>query len=152
MRLAVQVDSFHCIKAFAKDVRLRPALNGGIVMRNMVYCCGYDQPCRIFALPSKGKLWRRLYFLDGCFICKRPIGLIVECDRSYYTTVSVRKSGKKAVNLLNLTVKNFDIKELPKNGTYANENLYYNNKGVIYNFNNRRISNQEEFLKRKENK
>lgn len=59
----------------------------------------------------------------------------------------VRKSGKRAVDLMNKIVSKKIEDYCVAVGSANNERVYYNNKGVIYNFNNRRISAQAKFLK-----
>ncbi len=96
-------------------------------------------------MPTK-KFWKRLYFLDTCAICGQPVAAIWECSIDGTLSLIVRKSGKKAEvlrdKILSKKINDFEIMR----GAASNEKIYYNNRGVIYNFNNRKIATQEKFL------
>ncbi len=116
-------------------------------MERLLYCCGLEQPCKVYELPTK-KAWKRLYFLDECAICSQTIASLQECDKNGFVKILKRCSGQKALELrdkLSLKVLVFDN---TKKGTLSGERIFYNNRGIIYNLNNRRIGTQEEFLKR----
>jgi len=96
-------------------------------------------------MPSK-KLWKRLYFLDSCAFCSQTVAAIWECSIDGTLKLITRKTGQKAIKLRDkiISKKMKDFKVL--NGTFSNEIVYYNNRGNIYNFNNRKIAPQEKFL------
>ena len=116
-----------------------------IRMEYTVFCCNLDQPCKVYNMPTK-KFWKRLYFLDTCAICGQPVAAIWECSIDGTLSLIVRKSGKKAEvlrdKILSKKINDFEIMR----GAASNEKIYYNNRGVIYNFNNRKIATQEKFL------
>lgn len=115
-------------------------------MSYTLFCCNLDQPCKVYEMPSR-KAWKRLYFLNSCAICGKSIATIWECSMDGTLRLVVRKSGVRAVELMNKIVSK-KIKEFRVAvGSANNEMVYYNNKGVVYNFNNRRISSQDKFLK-----
>ncbi len=114
-------------------------------MEYTVFCCNQDQPCKVYEMPSK-KVWKRLYFLDACAFCGQTVAVIWECSLDGTLNLITRKTGKKAVNLRDKIIsKKIEMFQV-LSGTASNEKIYYNNRGVIYNFNNRRIASQAKFL------
>lgn len=123
----------------------------GLALNKFIYCCGFKQICKIYNLPSLHGGRKVLLFLDECAICKRSIAIIQINNNGTIKTIK-RCSGNKAVQLrdkLSLKILKFNNIKI---GTLDNERRYYNNFGVIYNFNNKRIATNEEFCaKKKEN-
>ena len=111
----------------------------GSALEKFVYCCGFKQICKIYDLPSDNCLWKRLYFLDECIVCRQSIAFIKICSYNGSTKTIKRCSGEKAVELRDkLSLKALKFYKVEK-GTLENERCYYNNFGIIYNFNNKRI-------------
>ncbi len=92
------------------------------------------------------KAWKRLYFLDACAFCGQTVAAIWECSMDGGLKLITRKTGKKAVNLRNKIIQKKIEHFVVLSGTASNERVYYNNRGTIYNFNNRRIGSQKKFL------
>jgi len=96
-------------------------------------------------MPTK-KAWKRLYFLDTCALCKQTIAVIWECSMDGTLKLITRKTGKKAISLRDkILAKKFREFKV-QTGTINNERVLYNNRGIIFNFNNRKIGSQEKFL------
>ncbi len=114
-------------------------------MEYTLFCCNHEQPCKVYNMPTN-KAWKRLYFLDECGFCGATVAAIWECSMDGTFRLVVRKTGKKAVklrdNILSKKIKEFSIAR----GSWNNERIFYNNKGIIFNFNNRRIGSQKKFL------
>ena len=122
-------------------------VDGGIGVEKYLYCCGLEQPCKVYELPTK-KAWKRLYFLDVCGLCSQTVASLQECDKDGRIKVLKRCSGKKALELRDKLTLKVLIFDNTKKGTLSSERIYYNDKGIIYNLNNRRLGSQEEFLEK----
>lgn len=116
-------------------------------MENICYCCGFDQKCKVYELPTR-KAWKRLYFLDECGICGQTVASLQECD--YYGNIKILKrlTGNAAIRLRNKIALNKIYFDNPKTGSYSNELILYNNQGIVFNFNNRRVGKNEDFINR----
>lgn len=114
-------------------------------MEHTLFCCNLEQPCKVYNLPSK-KLWKRLFFLDRCALCSQTIAAIWECSMDGTLKLITRKTGEKAINLRNKIISKKMKEFTVLSGTFSNEIVYYNNRGNIYNFNNRKVASQEKFL------
>lgn len=56
-----------------------------------------------------------------------------------------RKVDADAIRLRDKLVK-YAFKDFqPKQGSYANELVYYNNRGIVYNFNDYKVGRNEDF-------
>lgn len=120
-------------------------------MEKYIYCCGFKQLCKVYNLPTNCGIWKKFYFIDECVICKQPVAVIKICTENNEIKTIKRCSGKKAVELRDkLTLKVLTFNNIAK-GTLDNERRYYNNYGIIYNFNNRRIGTNEDFCKKERN-
>jgi len=120
----------------------------GLALKNFVYCCGFKQICKIYDLPNSHGLWKKLYFLDECIRCKQSIAIIKICDNKGIIKTIKRCSGQKAIELRDkLSLKRLTFSNIEK-GTLDNSRRYYNNSGIIYNFNNKRVGTNEEFCKK----
>ena len=125
-----------------------PTVMEGLAMENYIYCCGFRQICRVYNLPNKHFSWKRLYFIDECKVCKKSIAIIKVCTSSGTVKTLKRCSGKRAVKLRDkLTFKERCFPDCEK-GTLENSRCFYNNAGVIYNFNNKRVGTNDEFCNR----
>lgn len=116
------------------------------MQKKHLFCCGFEQSCKVYEFPTY-KAWKRLYFLDECALCGSCVASLQECDSFGNIKILVRRSGKKAIifrdKMLKLKKGNFTSKK----GTLQKELTFYNNDGVIYNFNNRRVGFNEDFIK-----
>lgn len=114
-------------------------------MENTVFCCRSNQKCKVYELPTR-HLWKRLYFLDECESCGETIALLKECNFLGRIKTLKRYSGHTAVRLRDKLISKNLIWDNPKGGSFSNEIILYNNRGIIYNFNNRRIGLNEDFI------
>lgn len=112
-------------------------------MRDLVYCCGFENIGKRYDLPSI-KLWRRLYFLDECPICGQTVASLQECSLDGTIRILKRVTGKKAIKLKEELTKKILYNPV-KVGSLVDERTFYNNRGIIYNFNNRKIGINEDF-------
>lgn len=111
--------------------------------------------CLILGVSVKGKIynlkpkvnefWRRLYFDDGGnFEDSVCIATLVISTKKGIITLCTRKNGealKLKDKLAKYILKDFKV----RSGSYSNEIIYYNNKGIIYNFNDYRVGKNEDF-------
>ena len=120
----------------------------GLALNKYLYCCGRNQVCKVYDLPVNFGAWKRLYFLDECAMCKRSVAVLQFCSARGEVKTLKRAVGQKAVELRDkLTLKVLIFKGNLSKGTIADERRFYNNFGVIYNFNNKRIGTNAEFVK-----
>ncbi len=117
----------------------------GLALDKKIYCCGFNQPCKIYDLPVNFGTWKRLYFLDECAVCKQSIAIIKVCDEKGKIKTLKRCAGINAVKLRDKLSLKVPLFPNISKGSFDNERLFYNNSGIIYNFNNRRIGTNEEF-------
>lgn len=121
---------------------------GSLKLSNTIYCCGQEHNARVYNLPSKRGRWKRLYFLDECPFCGHTVASLQECSQDGLLKILARKTDKEAIILRNKLAK-FASKDFkPRQGSYNNELILYNNKGIIFNFNNYRVGTNEEFCTR----
>lgn len=112
-------------------------------MLDTVYCCGQEHRAKVYNLPSK-KRWKRLYFLDECPFCGHTIASLQECDYDGSLRV-IRKIDKEALKLRDRLAK-YQRKDFkPREGSFNNELILYNNRGDIFNFNNYKVGRNEDF-------
>ncbi len=117
--------------------------------KGTLYCCGLDHICKVYNLPFRGnKRWKRLYFLDECPFCGQTVASLQECDSNGMLRILARKTGDEAVRLRDKLTKLSCLKFKALSGTYEREIVLFNNKGIIYNLNNRRVCTNDEMLKR----
>ena len=114
-------------------------------MEETVFCCRSNQKCRVYELPTR-HLWKRLYFLDECESCGEPVALLRQCNFLGQVKILKRYSGHKAITLRDSLIHKQEIWDNPKGGSYSNELILFNNRGIIYNFNNRRIGINADFI------
>ena len=95
--------------------------------------------------PKRNEFWRRLYFDDGgnyenavciaTLVISTKQGIIKLCTRKNNDALRLRDK------LIKHILKDFRVRQ----GSYSNEFVYYNDKGIIYNFNNYRVGKNEDF-------
>lgn len=110
-----------------------------------LYCCGFEQKCKVYELPTK-KAWKRLYFLDRCGICAQCVASLVECNNDGKIHILKRYTGKKAIHLRDKLTNKVLIFE-HKTGSMSGEQTFYNDMGIIYNFNRRKVGTNQDFIK-----
>lgn len=116
-------------------------------MFDSIYCCGRDHKAKVYNLPSKRGRWKRLYFLDECPFCGHTIANLVECNKEGVVKSLTRKTDKEAL-LLRSKLAKFICKGFkPRQGSFNNELILYNNKGIIFNFNNYKVGTNDDFIK-----
>lgn len=116
-------------------------------MQDFVYCCGFEQSGKRYDLPTSNKVWKRLYFLDECALCHKPVASLQECDKNGIIKIVKRFTGQKALEFKDKLTKKILKFNNPKQGSLENERTLFNDSGKIINFNGRIISSNEEFLK-----
>lgn len=99
-------------------------------------------------IPKANEFWRRLYFDDGgnyenavciaTLVASTKKGIIKLCTRKNLDALRLKDKLTKHI------LKDFKIKQ----GSYSNELIYYNNKGVIFNFNNYKVGTNEQFCEK----
>lgn len=120
-----------------------------LILEEVLYCHG-DHPCKVWNLPTKRGRWKRLYFLDECPICGHTVASLQLCSDDGMLRILSRKQDEEAIRLRDKLVK-YAIQEFKtKQGSFSNEIIYYNNKGIVYNFNNYRVGKNEDFCMKKE--
>lgn len=120
------------------------------LFNEVVYCCGVEHSCRVYELPTT-KVWKRLFFLDECGLCGEIVATLQECNHLGSIRTLERKKGKEAVILRDKLLKSLKDKPFqPRNGSIENERVLYNNKGIIYNFNNFRVGKNSDFVESSE--
>lgn len=117
-------------------------------MIDTVYCCGQEHKAKVYNLPSKRGRWKKLFFLDECPFCGHTIASLQECSKDGMLKILARKTDKEALKLRNKLAKYASIDFKPREGSYSNEIMLYNNKGDIFNFNNYKVGTNEDFCKR----
>lgn len=115
------------------------------LLERVCYCCGFDQKCKVYELPTR-KNWKRLYFLDECAVCGQPIASLQECGINGQIKILKRVSGKAAVKLRDTIALKKAYFDNLKTGSYSNELILFNNRGIVFNFNNRRVGVNEDFI------
>lgn len=119
-----------------------------LFMEQTLYCCGLAHICKVYNLPFKGnKRWKRLYFLDECPFCGQTVASLQECDNNGMLRILARRTGREAIKLRDKLTK-FGLIYNTQSGTLSNEIVLFNNRGIIYNLNNRRVGTNEEFIQR----
>lgn len=102
---------------------------------------------KVYNLPyGHSKRWRRLYFLDECPFCGKTVASLQECDNEGMIRIISRKVGKEAIKLRDRVTKISQLKFKTQSGTFEKERVLFNNRGIIFNFNNRKVGTNEEFL------
>lgn len=118
-----------------------------LILLDTVYCCGQEHRARVYNLPSKRGRWKRLFFLDECPFCGKTVASLQECNNEGLLKILARKTNKEAMILRNKLAKYASKDFKPKQGSYNNELILYNNKGIIFNFNNYKVGINEDFIK-----
>lgn len=113
-------------------------------MVETVYCCGLEHKAKVYNLPSKGR-WKKLLFLDECPFCGHTVASLQECNIDGMLRILARKTDKEALLLRNKLAKYQSKDFKPREGTYNNELILYNNKGDIFNFNNYKVGTNADF-------
>lgn len=116
-------------------------------MQDLVYCCGFEQYGKKYDLPAGNKAWKRLYFLDECAICHNCVASLQECDTNGIIKIIKRLTGIKAIKLKDKLIKNVVKFNKPRQGSLEDERTLYNDAGNIINFNGRKVSTNEEYLR-----
>lgn len=114
-------------------------------MEDTVFCCRSNQKCKVYELPTR-HLWKRLFFLDECESCGQTVALIQECNYFGRVKTLKRYAGRNAIRLRDSLINKRECWGNPKTGSYSNELILYNNRGIVYNFNNRRVGTNEDFI------
>lgn len=96
-------------------------------------------------IPKANEFWRRLYFDDGgnfensvciaTLVASTKKGIIKICTRKNLDALRLKDKLTKYI------LKDFKVKQ----GSYSNELIYFNNRGIIYNFNNYRVGKNDDF-------
>lgn len=114
-------------------------------MLDTVYCCMTEHKAKVYNLPSKKGRWKRLYFLDECPFCGHTIASLQECSNDGTLKILARKTDKEAI-ILRDKLTRFAFKEFkPREGSFPNEIIYYNNRGIVYNFNDYKVGKNEDY-------
>ena len=99
--------------------------------------------------PKINEFWRRLYFDDGgnfenadCFA-----SLVISTKAGIKTLCTKRNI--EALRLKDKLVKHILKDFRVRGGSYSNELVLYNNKGIVFNFNNYRVGKNEDFCTNK---
>lgn len=97
--------------------------------------------------PKGQEFWRRLYFDDGGnfenAVCTATLvvgtknGIKKLCSRKNNDALRLKDKLTKYI------IKDFKVRK----GAYTNEFVYYNDKGIIFNFNNYRVGTNYDFCK-----
>lgn len=114
-------------------------------MWDTVYCCMAEHKAKVYNLPTRRGRWKRLYFLDECPFCGHTVASLQECSQDGMLRVIARKTDNEAIKLRNKLAKYISKDFKPKQGTYNNELILYNNRGDIFNFNNYKVGTNAEF-------
>ena len=114
-----------------------------------IYCHG-DRISKVYNLPTRRGRWKRLYFLDQCPFCGHTVASLEICYANGAVKIIARRTDNEAIKLRDKLVK-YAIKEdfKTRQGSFANELIHYNNKGIIYNFNDYRVGKNEDFCNKK---
>ena len=115
------------------------------MLENSVFCCRSEQKCKVYELPTH-HFWKRLYFLDECESCGQTVAILKECTDLGQVKTLKRYTGKTAIRLRDSLLLKHQIWGSPKTGSYSNELILFNNRGIVYNFNNRRVGTNEDFI------
>ena len=121
-------------------------VDGGRSLHKLLACCNYDQPAKVYELPTF-KAWKRLYFLDECVFCGRTVAYLQECDKDGNIKILKRFIGKRAIEFRDKILKTKLLFSANQKGSLVNERTLYNNSGDILNFNGRKVTTNEEILK-----
>lgn len=117
-----------------------------MTVNSSIYCCGYIQPAKFYNLPALNCIWKRYYFLEECLRCGQTIGVLQIKTKTGEIKTLHRFKGLKAQKYRDKIIKENQVFKVGS-GSLANERTYYNNKGIIYNFNNRKVGKNEDFIK-----
>ncbi len=120
---------------------------GVFELEKFLCCCNYDQPAKVYELPT-WKAWKRFYFLDECVFCGCTVGSLQECDRDGNIKILKRYLGKRAVEMRNKILKTKHFFKIPSTGSLVDERILYNNSGDILNFNGRKVTTNDEILQK----
>lgn len=115
-----------------------------LVETGTLYCHG-DRIAKVYNLPTNRGRWKRLYFVDECPICGHTVASLQICTTNGYVKIVARKLDAEAIKLRDKLAK-YELKDFKvREGSYSNELIYYNNKGIVFNFNNYRVGTNEDF-------
>ena len=114
--------------------------------QNTVYCCLQEHPAKVYELPTCAR-WKRLYFLDECPFCHNTVASLQICDKNGKIKILSRKTNKEALKLRDKVLKHAEKRLFkPLTGSLENERLLFNDKGIVFNFNNRRVGKNDDFI------
>lgn len=120
-----------------------------LILEETLYCHG-DRPCKVYHLPTKRGRWKRLYFLDECPFCGHTVASLQICTDSGLIKIVARRLDGEAIRLRDKLAK-FVLRDFKtKHGSFSNELIFYNNRGIVYNFNDYRVGKNEDFCNRDE--
>lgn len=135
-RVAADSNRGYCCKNGSRD----------LFTKNSVYCCLTEHPAKVYELPTHAR-WKRLYFLDECPFCHNTVASLQICDLKGNIKVLSRKTNKEAEKLRDKVLRHLEKRIFkPLTGSLENERLLFNNKGIVFNFNNRRVGKNEDFI------
>ncbi len=112
----------------------------------IIECCNHKFYAREYFIDPKNKLRRSLLFADKCPVCGQPIAEIRETDFNGFTTTTTRRTGEAATRLLEKHSHEKSLTYIVRTGSKSKEYTYYQNRGFIFNLNDRKLCTQEEFL------
>ena len=121
---------------------------GTFVLLESVYCCRKEHKARVYNLPSKRGRWKKLLFLDECPYCGNTVASLQECTKDGELRIIARKTGPEALILRNKLAKFINKDFKTRSGSFSNEIIFYNNKGIVFNFNNYKVGKNEDFCKK----
>lgn len=115
-------------------------------MEETLYCHG-DHPCKVWNLPTKRGRWKKLFFLDECPICGHTVASLQLCNNDGMLRILLRKTDKEAIKLRDKLTKYAFKSFSTKKGTFSNQLIFYNNRGIIYNFNDYKVGENKDFCR-----
>ena len=118
------------------------------ILLDTVYCCMAEHKAKVYNLPSKRGRWKRLFFLDECPFCGHTVASLQECNQDGVIKILARKTDREALILRNKLSEFASIDFKPREGSFNNELILYNNRGIIYNFNDYKVGTNEEFCEK----
>lgn len=104
-----------------------------------------EHRAKVYNLPSKRGRWKKLFFLDECPFCGHTVASLQECKKDGTIRILARKTDKEALKLRNKLSKFAYLEFKPKQGSFSNELIFYNNRGTIYNFNDYKVGSNKDF-------
>lgn len=105
-----------------------------------------EHKARVYNLPTKRGRWKKLFFLDECPFCGHTVASLQLCTKDGMLRILSRKTDRDAIKLRD-KISKYAFKDFkPRQGSYTNELILYNNNGDIFNFNNYKVGTNEDFI------